>query len=166
MNVICPRCKSEDTIPFSDSIYKTHGYQCNCCKEDFGVDDGTTLKGFENAVEEIHITHIYADSTSYTIDIYRSENGCFLTPSRIDDKRMKIPYQSIDFSNSIDGFIKLLFEQLFILDWKSEEDTEGDRIVIDIKYNSNVGDITIKQGKDRSPYFQVLEMMFTSLFEE
>ena len=39
MNTICPRCGKGDTIPFSDSVLHTVGFECANCHQDFGVDD-------------------------------------------------------------------------------------------------------------------------------
>ena len=52
MKVYCPYCGNSEATPFSDSVYKNHGFECDSCHKDFGVDDRTTFIYHENNVGE------------------------------------------------------------------------------------------------------------------
>ncbi len=117
MKIYCPYCGNGEATPFSDSVFHTHGYECDSCHKDFGVDDGKTIIEHENGLQEFFFRHTEKDGSSIQVSIKKEGNQVSLYPSKITEDHRLQPYEKIDFTAQYDGFLKLIFEQLFLLDW-------------------------------------------------
>lgn len=172
MKPICPFCGSSESIPFSDSVFKTHGFECEKCHKDFCVDDGKVLSEHENNLIQFRFRHIYKDGSIIRVTIEKNGDSIFLTPSKITSDRMLQPYSKIDFTNEYPGFVKLIYEGLSILDWPLQstglmtgKNDESFEIVL--KYNNGIYPESKISGTNNTPVlFPILEQLFSSLFEE
>lgn len=171
MKVYCPHCGNGESTPFSDSVYKTHGYQCDSCHKDFGVDDGKTLSEHENNLTEFYFRYTEKDGSSLQVSIKKEGENVYLYPSKIlTDKRLQ-PYEKIDFTSQFEGFKKLVFEQLFLLDWPKTSTGfvtgKDESFEIRLKYNLSLYPEDIYRGTNAFPkLFPVLKNIFSTLFEE
>lgn len=171
MKVYCPHCGNSESTPFSDSVYKTHGYQCDSCHKDFGVDDGKTLSEHEHNLMEFYFRYTEKDGSSMQISIKKEGENVYLYPSKIlTDKRLQ-PYEKIDFTNQFDGFKQLVFEQLFLLDWPKTSTGfvtgKDESFEIRLNYNLSIYPEDIYKGTNAFPkLFPVLKNIFSTLFEE
>ena len=170
MNVICPICGKDHTVPFSDSVYKTCGFECSDCKKDFGVDDGKTIKEHIDSLGYFSFTHKLKNGTTEKVVIMKNNDKAVLKMSFIDENKFLHPYQDIDFTASFTPFIEMLFKKLFILDWKRDSlgilTGNDESFEIEMRYNLNKFDDTIIKGTNSFPvYFKALDTIFSSLFE-
>lgn len=171
MKAYCPYCGNSESTPFSDSVYKTHGYQCDSCHKDFGVDDGKTLLLHETNLTEFFYSYTDKDGVTLRIEIKKEGDQFYLYPSKIlSDKRLQ-PYEKIDFTTQFEGFKALLFEQLFILDWPKISTGfvtgKDESFEICLKYDHSFYPEDKFTGTNAFPkLFPVLKNIFTTLFEE
>ena len=80
-------------------------------------------------------------------------------------------YYPVDFTAEFDKFTIMLFESLFVLDWNNLPATEikpGEPCFkIQMSFEDDVlPKVTIRGKEETAPYFKVLHMLFTSLFEK
>ena len=73
MSVICPKCGKENTVPFSDIKLNQHGFECQDCHKDFGVDDGKTLKEWEDSLVDFFYERVYKDKSKKRISNRKTE---------------------------------------------------------------------------------------------
>ncbi len=171
MKVYCPYCGNSESTPFSDSVFKTHGYQCDNCHKDFGVDDGKTMTDHEKNLTEFYFRYTDKDQSSLQIDIKKEGDQIYLYPSKIlSDKRLQ-PYEKIDFSAQFEGFKKLIYEQLFLLDWPKTSTGfvtgKDESFEIRLKYDLSIYPEDKFIGTNAFPkLFPVLKNIFFTLFEE
>ncbi len=170
MSVICPRCGKENTIPFSDSVYHTHGYECEDCKKDFAVDDGKKIKEWENDLLSFEYERVYKNQTKkrILIQVDEKENKVMLTPSIVyPDKKLQ-PIESQDLTAFYPSLKVLLFEKLFILDWNRINVGlilgQDESFSIKMKFRTKP-EITFSGTNRFPPYFKVLEDLFAFFFE-
>ncbi|MFA6586494.1 MAG: hypothetical protein WCR16_04255 [Bacilli bacterium] len=121
MNTLCPKCGKDNTSTFVDTKLKTHGFFCEDCKKDFGVDDGTALKKKEEDLLSFTYDRSH-DGEKKTFRLVRDAGKATLTIETEKDKKRDV-YEPIDFTPYVDSFLSLLFEKLFVLDWP--ETTNG-----------------------------------------
>lgn len=171
MNIICPRCGKDHTIPFSDSVYKTTGFECEDCHQDFGVNDGKTLEDRIRFTNELLFSYTDKKQDTYKVEILKINEKATLKMTKIFKNKMVQPYTPIDFSNEYQGFVEMLYRQLFILDWPREnvgfvtEDAESFEVII--RYTLHAYDDVTITGVNQFPvYFKVLDTLFSSLFLE
>ena len=88
MSVICPHCGKENTVPFSDSVYHTHGYECEDCKKDFGVDDGKKLKEKEDNLVSFSYEKKHKDGEENRVLIEEKDGKILLEPSVLHANHM------------------------------------------------------------------------------
>ena len=171
MKVYCPYCGNSEATPFSDSVYKNHGFECDSCHKDFGVDDGKTFLEHENNLGEFYFRYTEKDGSSLSVDIKKEADKVYLYPSRIlADKRLQ-PYEKIEFTEQFEGFKKLIFEQFFILDWPKVSTGfvtgKDESFEIRMKYNLSLFPEDKIIGTNAFPkLFPVLKNIFSSLFKE
>ena len=80
MKVYCPYCGNSEATPFSDSVYKNHGFECDSCHKDFGVDDGKTFVEHENNLGEFYFRYTEKDGSSLSVDIKKEAGKVYLYP--------------------------------------------------------------------------------------
>lgn len=168
MNIICPRCGKENTIPFSDTKLKTTGFYCEDCKKDFFVDDGTIIKKHEEMLTDFKYQHTDKEGITYQVYIQKVGDKVTLSPSFIKDK-MLTPYEAIDFSKDWEGFTKLLFEKIYLLDWNHNETGlitgKDESYQITLKYSLAAYPDDVFKGTDKfPPYLTVLNQIFSCFF--
>ena len=106
-----------------------------------------------------------------SVDIKKEADKVYLYPSIIlADKRLQ-PYEKIEFTEQFEGFKKLIFEQLFILDWPKVSTGfvtgKDESFEIRMKYNLSLFPEDKIIGTNAFPkLFPVLKNIFSSLFEE
>lgn len=168
---ICPKCGKENTSTFVDTKDQTHGYHCDDCNEDFGVDDGKKLKRYEDLFTEFFFKKKDKDNSVKEVLIKKnSDSDCSLILTVIKNNQ-KIVSEPIDFSSFIEQFKKLLFENLFVLDWidsTSKKDTNGitESFELEIRFKLGLLPPIKKDGiNDFPPYEIALERILFSLFE-
>jgi hypothetical protein len=168
MSVICPRCGKDNTIPFSDSVYHTHGFECQDCKKDFGVDDGTKLKEWEQELLSLEYEREDKDHTKKIIEITIAEDKVTLTPSIIYPDKMKQPIESQDITPMKDNLLQLIFEKLYVLDWNriNVGFVTGKDETFELRLNFKTKPEISYSGTNRfPPYLKVLDQLFSSFFE-
>ena len=170
MNTICPRCGKVDTIPFSDSVLHTVGFECANCHQDFGVDDGILMKKREENLISFSLTEVLEDHSSYTVKIIKEDAVKMEFSKTLQDGRVQ-SYYPVDFTAEFDKFTIMLFESLFVMDWNNLPVTEikpGEPCFkIQMSFEDDVlPKVTIRGKEETAPYFKVLHMLFTSLFEK
>lgn len=167
-NIICPRCGKDNTIPFSDIKDHTHGFECQDCKKDFGVDDGTILKSWEDELICFEYERTQKDQTKKKLIIEEKEGKIFLTPSIIYPNKMMQPIEPVDITDMYSQLKNLIFEKLYILDWNrinvglllgNDEEFE-----IKMKFK-NKPTITYSGTNQFPPYLKVLDQLFSGFFE-
>lgn len=169
MNVICPKCGKENTVPFSDSVFKQTGFECEDCKSDFGVDDGIILHNHIQLLNYFYFTHTLKTGVTENITIQKEDNKVVLKLEKVENKILQ-PYESVDFTNDFENFKSLLFEKLFILDWNKTniglkvDSDESFKIIL--KYEKEYEDYIISGINKLPPYFKILDMIFSTLFTE
>ena len=132
MNVICPHCFSDDTIPFSDIKTKEFGYTCSKCKKEFGVFDSEKEKKLIEDFKELHIEYFYSE-TKYMFSFNKTSNSIILKIDTFKNNNHN-DYEEVDFSSLFDDFFSVLLHQLFILDIDSKDiDKEKDYFVLRLK---------------------------------
>lgn len=165
MNIICPKCGKDDTVPFSDSVYKTTGFECHNCKKDFGVDDGHVTQSHEDKLCFFLFNYQKEDGSIFNIKIEKIKTGkVLLTPTiTLPDKRIQ-PYEPIDFTDSFMALVKTLFEKTFILDWpKNKVGDLKESYKIEMKYTNEYPDTTFEGKGYLPPYFKALDYIFETL---
>lgn len=168
MNIICPICGKENTQVFSDSVYHTHGYYCEDCKKDFGVDDGKNIQDHEEKLDDFFYQY-QKDEITYRIAIKRIGDKVTLTPSLIENK-MLTPFEEMDFTSIYEEFKKVLFEKMYILDWPKNltgfvTGTNDESYKIQMKYSFSAYEDDCYTGTNQfPPYFKVLRDMFQKFF--
>ncbi len=170
MNVICPRCGKENTTPFSDTVFHTHGYECADCKKDFGVDDGKTFSEWEKELNYFEYERVHKDKTKKKLVIAMDEKTghVMLSPTIVYPNRMMQPIEPQDITESFDVLKQLIFEKLFILDWDRISVGlllgQDESYSIRMKFTSKP-EISYSGTNRFPPYLKVLEQLFSSFFE-
>ncbi len=168
---ICPKCGKENTSSFVDTKDNTHGFHCDDCNLDFGVDDGKKLKKYEDLLVEFFYRKKEKDNTIKEVLIKKTNDSKFDLILTVIKNNQKTVSEPIDFSSYIDQFKKLLFENLFILDWnnstsKTSTTGEFESYELDIKFKLGLLPPIKKDGiNDFPPYEIALESILFSLFE-
>lgn len=171
MKIICPRCGKDNTIPFSDSVLHTTGFECQDCHQDFGVDDGKNIEDHIRYTNEFIFTHKTKDQFTYQVTILKIADKATLKMTKIyPDKKIQ-PYEPIDFTKEYNGFVQMLYRQLYILDWPIENSgfvtDNNEEFEITIAYTLHAFDDFKIHGINQFPiYFKVLDTIFSSLFVE
>lgn len=171
MNVICPHCGKDNTVPFSDSVYKTTGFECQDCHKDFGVDDGKQIADRIRLTNEFIFSHTDKEQNTYKVQILKINDKATLKMSKVFKNKMVQPYTPIDFTKEFPGFIEMLYRQLFILDWPKDNigfiTQDSESFEIDLRYTLHAYDDVKITGINQFPvYFKVLDTIFSSLFLE
>lgn len=168
MNVICPKCGKENTVPFSDIKLNQHGFECQDCHKDFGVDDGKTLKEWEDSLVDFFYERVYKDKSKKRISIQVKEDKVLLCPSIVYPNKMMQPIEAQDITMMWPALKELFFEKIFILDWNrinvglvTGADESFD---IKMKFTSKP-DMTFSGTNRFPPYLKVLDQLFESFFE-
>lgn len=168
-NVICPKCGKDDTLPFSDSKFHTHGFECHTCKKDFGVDDGNNIKDYEKSLISFKYERTYKDQTIKRIEIKKDGEFVYLTPSIVYPNKMIQPIEKQDITFMFEQLKVLLFEKIFILDWNTSSSVGlilPKNEIVDIKMDfDGKPQVHIHQMNVLPPYLPVLEQLFSSFFE-
>lgn len=169
MNIICPRCGKDNTIPFSDIKDHTHGYECQDCKKDFGVDDGKKLKEWEDELTAFSYERTFKDGSKKKLVIKDDGNGkILLSPSIIYPDKMMQPIQPQDITANYPNLKELFFEKIFILDWNrigvglllgKDESYE-----IRMKFKTKP-ELSFSGTNSFPPYLKVLNQLFEPFFE-
>ena len=167
MNTICPRCGKDNTLPFSDSAFHTHGFECEDCKKDFGVDDGETFKQYEKLLTEFSYKRKDLNGDTKQVVIQKEKETIYLIPSILYANKMLQPFEKVDISSFWPALKKLFFEQIYILDW--EENSQGlgkEEYEIHMKFFLAMRkDISLKGKGKLPPYLIVLDQLFASFFQ-
>ena len=167
---ICPKCGKENTSLFSDTVDKTHGYHCDDCNIDFGVDDGKKINNYESLLSEFYYKKIDKDSTVHEVSIKKIGSSSELVLTLIKDN-VKTVSNTIDFSSYFESFKKLLFENLFILDWQDSTngiilENNNESYELEIKFRLGLLPTIKKDGINSFPPYEIaLERILLSLFE-
>ena len=170
--MICPKCGKDKTTSFVDVKDNTHGYHCEECRQDFGVDDGRTLSRYEDYFSELFFRKEEKDHTIREVSIKKLAKDDVKLYLTIVKARVRTDCEPIDFSPFLDEFGKLLFEKLFVLDWK--DDSEGivledgnESFSLEIRFRMGLLPTILKKGNNMFPPYEVaLENIFESLFEQ
>lgn len=166
-DVICPKCGSSDTLPFSDSIYKTHGFECHCCGCDFGVDDGKKIDECINNISKFYFRYMDKENKTYEVEIKKDNDKAFLTATYYDGKIKTTTDPKIDFTAMFNYFFRLLYKQAFILDWKtSQSKEEEESLLIEIEYCNNVYPKFIIFEKEYNCYSIIFKEVFSDIFNQ
>ena len=170
--MICPKCGSDKTTAFVDVKDNSHGFSCEECHQDFGMDDGKKLARYEDFFSQLYFRKTEKDGTIREVQIEKIDKTdvkLFLT---LTEKGVKTSAEPIDFSPYFDSFVKLLFEKLFILDWNDNENgilLEKDNASYELEIRFRMGLLpTLKKvGTNKFPPYEIgLENLFSSLFDE
>ena len=169
MNVICPRCGKDHTSSFVDTKLGTHGYYCEDCRKDFGVDDGKSLKALEEDVASLVYVRHFPDGTTEKMTLLVEEGKkATLYLERAQGKERDV-FDPIDFEEFRPGFLSLLFEKCFLLDWPDEsgEALAGDdSYTLEVSYRTKSHPFLSKKGSKVLPvYTKVLDQVIGSLFD-
>lgn len=168
MSINCPRCGKEDTIPFSDTVLKTHGFECQTCHKDFGVDDGHTFSQYEEELLLLEYERIGKDKTKKSITIEFLDDKTWITPQIVYSNKMLQPIEKQEITPMAESFKKLLFEQLYILDWNRINlglitgSDESFTLKLKFKHKDS---ITFSGTNRFPPYLVVLDQLFEGFFE-
>lgn len=168
MSVICPHCGKENTVPFSDSVYKTHGFECQDCHKDFGVDDGKTLKAKEKDLSAFYYEHKDKEGECKRIKIEEKDGKVLLEPSILHKNHMLEPIETQDITDMWEKLKVLLFEQLYILDWDRSLTgfvtgrDETYKLILTFKAEDP---ITYTGVNRFPPYLKALDNLFSYFFE-
>jgi hypothetical protein len=170
MSVVCPMCGSEDTMPFADVVLNSHGYHCQHCDKDFGVDKDNIISKNEEYLEEFSYEKRLKDSIRIVKIHKYSPQDIKLSLSVIKNKMLQ-PYEDIDFKDMFEPFVRMLFEKAFILDWPdniSEKEEEFNfSYKIELNYSFNRCKKVIKTGLNKEAiYLKVLDSLFDFFFQE
>lgn len=171
MKIYCPYCGNGEATPFSDSVFHTHGYECDSCHKDFGVDDGKKLKDHEEKLSSFYFRYTDKEGESIQIKIEKEGDKITLAPSKINKEHLLQPYEKIDFTAQWEGFKKLIFEQLFLLDWPKVSTGfmtgKDESFEIRMDYESNAFEEDKYIGTASFPkLFPALKNLFACLFVE
>ena len=168
MNIICPKCGKENTIPFSDSEFHTHGFECEDCHKDFGVDDGKMISTYIQDIKEFHYERIYKDQIKKELTIKFDEHITTLTPTITYPNKMKQPIEDQDLTPMKDALLDLFFNKCFILDWNRTNlgllTGKDESFSITIKFHQK-DTITISGTNRFPPYLIVLDQLFEDFFK-
>lgn len=170
MNIICPHCGKDHTTPFSDSVFHTTGYECEDCKKDFGVDDGKTLKEYEDSLISFEYERTLKDQTKKKIVVSRNEktNKVTISPSIVYPNKMMQPVEAMDLTSSFEMLKNIIFEKIYILDW--DRNLTGLLLGKDESYSivmkfTSKDEIRLIGTNKFPPYLVVLDQLFSSFFE-
>lgn len=168
MSVICPKCGNDDVSPFSDIEFHTHGFECHTCKEDFGVDDGKTIKEFEDDLISLQYQKIDKDQTKKRLIIEEENSEYFIKPSIIYPNKLLQPIEPQNIDELWETLKTILFEKLFVLDWNNNLSglmlgkDESFSLILTFKTK---GTLTYTGTNKFPPYLTVLEQLFAPFFE-
>ena len=168
MSVICPKCGKENTAMFSDSVYKTHGYECQDCHKDFGVDDGHSIAEYIDELTVLDYERISKDKTKKSIKIELLADKVIMTPAILYPNKMIQPIEKQDITPMGDALKDLLFNKIFILDWNRINIglMTGNDESFSIKLTFKTKDPILLSGTNRfPPYLKVLDQLFEGFFE-
>lgn len=169
MSVICPRCHGEKTSVFSDSVYKTHGYFCEDCKKDFGVDDGKTFKNYEEKMTEFYYRHTFKDQSTKEITFKKSEKGIQLSASITKDKILSVSDPVAIDDGLYNSLALFAFEKAFLLDWENSMTAfitkDSEFYTIEVKFSDPELKPIKKEGYKMPVYLMAFDNLFDSIFE-
>lgn len=170
MSTICPICGKEDTLTFMDTLTHEHGFHCESCHHDFGVDDGEKLIKHEKNLSSFRYES-KEDGEEKRVDISSKGNSTTLVLTlKKKDSLSYLKTDPIDFSSDFESFKKFLFESLFFLDWiESNKDmTKEHKKEVTIECIYKLGllpPIKKEYAESFPPYLVALERLFDTLFE-
>lgn len=165
-DVICPKCGSSNTVPFSDSIYKTQGFECLNCHSDFAVDDGKKIDEYISNISRFTFLYTNKDLTHYKVDIIQEKDSCLLTAEYYNGKEKVKTDPSIDFSSMFNYFFQLLYKQMYILDWKENQIKSESFLTIDIEYQNNIFEPFHLRQSEYNIYSNVFKEIFSDIFNQ
>ena len=162
--MICPYCGKENVSVFSDSVFHNHGFHCEDCDKDFGVNDGSNLLSLEQDLKACYFKKIEKDDHKI-VEIQKKEDGIILYPTRFKEQK-SFAYKKVNIENLFSTFKKVIFENFFILDWPNSEviDESKDYYQVILEFNHHET-ITI-QNNDFPPYLAGLDKLFLPFFVE
>jgi hypothetical protein len=168
MNIICPICGNEDTIPFMDSKLKTQGYHCNHCNQDFGVDDNQKLAQYEKELTDFYYRYQDKDGLIKEVIIKKVLDKVTLTPNIIKNGYLE-PSEPYDISDMWTKLTQLFFQELYLLDWPSTlagiVTGKDESYKVELKFSLDLIPTITKEGTNKfPPYFKVLKQLFESFF--
>lgn len=162
--IICPICESNNTIPFSDTIFKTFGFECQNCHSDFGVNSTKDeISNYINNVSEFYFTYKESEKL-YKVFITTLNSNSYLIAT-YNDLDKKVMSNEIDFTSVSKYFFETLFKNLFILDWKSKKVSEENFLEIVIKFKNDLETIKIITDK-YTIYYNFFREVFTPIFDQ
>lgn len=168
MSIICPKCGKDDVIPFSDSEFHTHGFECHTCNEDFGVDDGKTIKEYIDDLISIEYEKIEKDQTKKRLSILEENGKYLIKPSIVYPNKLLQPIEPQDISQLWKTLKTIIVEKLYILDWNPSTlglmkgKDESYSLILKFKTKPT---LTYKGINKFPPYLKALEQIFSPFFE-
>ena len=128
------------------------------------------MKKREENLISFSLTEVLEDHSSYTVKIIKEDDVKMEFSKTLQDGRVQ-SYYPVDFTAEFDKFTIMLFESLFVMDWNNLPVTEikpGEPCFkIQMSFEDDVlPKVTIRGKEETAPYFKVLHMLFTSLFEK
>ncbi|MCI1734684.1 MAG: hypothetical protein LKM30_03005 [Bacilli bacterium] len=170
--ITCPRCGSDNTSSFFDSVLKTQGYHCEDCKMDFGVDDGKSWKQHEELLTSFTFRHTIPQGQTVKIVMEKGlDNKVSLTPTIVQNGLVSTAEPITDFGDMFPEFTKLIFEKLYILDWPDKlegvvTDKDPESYFIGMTFKDDLLPSITKEGMAKvPPYLIVLDKLFGTLFD-
>lgn len=169
MSEVCPKCGSENVTPFSDSVYKTHGFECENCHHDFGVDDGKMLDEKISSLISIYYERKGKDGVSKRIEIKEENKKVTVTPSILYPNKYLQPITPQELPVDVfTQFKSILVKNIFILDWNEENNglltLPDETFKVILTFNNNETK-TIKGVNKFPPYLVVLDQIVSSFYE-
>ncbi len=170
--MICPKCGSDKTTSFVDVKENTHGFQCENCHQDFGVDDGKKLHQYEDYLSQLYFRKTEKDGLIREVLVEKISKDDIKLYLTLTQNKVQTKAEPIDFAPYFDSFAQLLFEKLFVLDWNENENgillEEGNSSYeLEIRFRMGLLPTIKKTGTNKFPPYEIgLENLFASLFEE
>lgn len=170
MSTICPICGKEDTLTFMDTVTKEHGFHCEDCHHDFGVDDGSKLSKYEKNLSSFHYESKEKGTVKIVDIVSKGNEATFVLTLKKPDALSYLKTDPMDFSSDYESFKKFLFENLFFLDWiESNKDSTKEHekeVTIECIYKLGLlPPIKKEYALSFPPYLVALERLFDTLFE-
>ncbi|MFA6829110.1 MAG: hypothetical protein WCR67_00145 [Bacilli bacterium] len=171
MNTICPKCGSDDTYTFFDSILKTSGFHCDACNHDFGVNgpEENDLHKYEQGLSDFVYQRNHDGSTKM-IEIHQTEKDTVLSCRIIKGMSISQAQPITGFAPMFDQIKVLLIEKLFFLDWEEEmrdeeSKDESEHYSLTLSFNNGIKEIKKTATGKMPSYLTVLDQLFDSLFQ-
>ena len=144
MSIICPKCNSDDTTLFSDTLTKENGLTCLNCKKDFGIIDQTNVNKLLNELNKLEISY-QINENKYVYIFTKDNKNVNLKIDTIIDS-IHNDYDIIDFSSTFEHFFDFILTNFFILDLE-EKNIKSDYINISLTLNKEKIEITSDPNK-------------------